>query len=396
MHACVQTASIRFNDGYYHMDCNGQYPDIAMNNHHYLIQVFHKETIIGHKLRYKIGYLHEDDRIMWSSHSSIYKTGFYPRVDINERKAVVSVYASQLGRGLYYIVGYLNIEESNSEIAHSSSSVSFPTSLGTASLHEENSHYGRSSSSLDDLEPEPNRGSSSHDSEDQSTPRGSTTPQPSTPNLEPALPQITHSSPNPQLPPHLRPAQPTQPTQGSLDSANIEWKEKHEFATGRNPAVSLTNNNVVIVVFEKGPPHNLKSYYRIGDVRDNAIDWRSNSEKPLLETGNSKHVSVAANDGGQVIVGYSSGVERAVHYVAGKIDEDSIILGEQHRFTPAGVNYQPVVSINSHGHVVVVHHCLQGRLYLKISCGTWTTDDSGPKVRMSMKINIIIIHNYNT
>ena len=172
------------------------------------------------------------------------------------------------------------------------------------------------------------------------------------------------------------------PDEDTINGATIKWEEEVLIGRGRNPAVSLANNNAVVVAYEKGPLHNLKTYYKIGDIREKAIEWRSEEDKLLLSSGSSKHVSLAVNDREQVVVGYASGVIRSVHYAAGRVSGDSILLGEKHRFTPAGVNYQPVVSINSHGHVVVVHHCLQGRLYLKISCGTWTTDErtQDPKV----------------
>ena len=98
-----------FEHGYKHMDSNGQYPDVAVNNKGWAVQVYHRETALNLRLRYKIGHLH-GSTLTWSNHHGLYNKGYFPRVDINDEGMVVTVYASQVGRQLFYRVGWLDVE----------------------------------------------------------------------------------------------------------------------------------------------------------------------------------------------------------------------------------------------------------------------------------------------
>jgi hypothetical protein len=161
------------------------------------------------------------------------------------------------------------------------------------------------------------------------------------------------------------------PDKATVDGASIEWLETGVIGEGHNPDVSINNNNTVVVVYERRSikwPW-VRAYYRIGDIKEEALNWRQpDSDKRLLESGSSKHVSVSLNDKEEVAIGYSSGVERAVHFVVGIILNGSIQLGSN-KFSPTGVSYEPVISLNNDGYVVAVHHILQGRLSLKINYG---------------------------
>ena len=156
------------------------------------------------------------------------------------------------------------------------------------------------------------------------------------------------------------------------DDAVIEWGEKMSIGEGRNPAVSISNKNVLVVVYEKG---NIlaRTQYRIGDVSSNNVVWR-HDEQPLIQSRSTKPASVAINSKNQLCIAYASAVERDIHFVAGQISNNNRILLGEETFTPLGINYQPVVSLNNHGHVAAVHHSLHGRLYLKINYGLFKPD----------------------
>ena len=97
---------IDFEPHSFYMNSNGQYPSITMNNQGWILQVYHKETVVGLKLRCRIGHLHEK-RILWSNTHSTYNKGFYPNIAINNKGLVVAVFASQVGRTVWYRLGQL-------------------------------------------------------------------------------------------------------------------------------------------------------------------------------------------------------------------------------------------------------------------------------------------------
>lgn len=269
---------LKFQDGYCYVKSNGQYPSICINNPGWTIQVNHRETIIGFKLQYTIGYLNGES-LIWSEDTKTYNKGFYPRIAMNDNGIVVAVYSSQIGQQIYYNLGRLSYD----------------------------SHFI--------------------------------------------------------------------PNQETVNSASIDWfVEKEAIGEGHNPDVSINNKNIVVVAYDKMSlrwPW-VRTYYRIGDIdiKGKKMVWRSeaDSDKRLIESGSCKDASVALNDREQVVVGYSSGIERAVHFLAGTISNSSIIFGDV-KFSPPGVNYAPVISVNNHGHVAAVHHTLRGRLSLKINYG---------------------------
>lgn len=277
------------------MDSNGQYPSICMNSRGWVIQVYHKETVINLRLRYKIGFLH-DDSITWSGKFTSYDRGYYPRIAINDAGMVVAVFSAQVGRQMFYRLGKLRYD-------------------------------------LDDNE--------------------------FTDSMESQSPSI--------------------PDDDAINGANIDWlEEKQLVGEGYNPDVSISNKDTVIIVYERG---NIRvcTRYRIGDIKGKKIEWRNNApdtDKRLIQSGTSKHASISINDKEEVAVGYSSGAERTVHFVTGQIssnNSNSIILGNE-KYSPPGANYQPVVSLNNHGHVAAAHHTLQGRLYLRINHGLFRHD----------------------
>ena len=286
--------SLKFEPKYSHINSNGQYPSICMNNKGWVVQVYHKETIINLRLRYKIGFMHES-QIIWANKYTSYDKGFFPRLAINNSGIVVAVFSAQLSSQMFYRLGKL--------------------------------WYDQDSDSQDDPE-----------------------------------------SPSYSI-----------PDQDTVDGANIDWLgEKQLIADGHNPAVTINNNNTVIVVYEKGRIR-ARTRYRIGDVKGKEIEWRSkpDSDARLIESGSSKTASISLNDNGQVAVAYLNTIERDVHFLAGQISSNNtstITLGEE-KYTPPGhINFQPVVSLNNHGHVAAVYHALRGRLYLKHNYGLMQPD----------------------
>lgn len=288
----VNKLHLKFEHGYCHMNSNGQYPSICMDGHGWIIQVYHKETVVNLRLRYKIGFL-SDGKVTWSSKFTSYDKGYYPRIAINDSGNVVAVFSAQVGQQMFYRLGKLKYDRDDDN------------------------------DSIDDIESQ----------------RFSI------------------------------------PDDDTINSANIDWLgEKELIGEGHNPDVTINNKNTVIIVYERGGIR-VRTRYRIGDVKGKTIVWRSDpdSDKRLVKSGTSKHASIAINDKWEVVVGYSSGIERAVHFVAGQIsgnnkEVNSIILGEE-KYSPPGANYQPVISLNNHGHVAAVHHTLQGGLFLKINYG---------------------------
>ena len=273
-----------FESRVFHMNGNGQYPSIGMNSKGWIIQVYHRETVVNLRLRYRIGYLNQNE-IMWSNTHRDYNKGFYPRIAINNDGLVVAVFTAQLGRRMWYRVGKLTFREDH----------------------------------------DPNTG----------------------------------------------------PSQRVLNGASIQWKgRKVLLGEGKNPVVAIDNNKTVAVVYDEGHLY-IKTKYRIGDIQEDTITWRS-KRKDLVSSQSSKHASIAINDKGQVAIGYSNGFDRTVHYTSGMISsvlDDELIISKS-RYTPAGANYQPVVSINNNGRVVVVFHSLLGNLRLKMAYGVVRTEST--------------------
>ncbi len=100
------TLSAEFSSDVFHMNSNGQYPSIAMNNKGWIVQVYHIETVLNLRLRYRIGYL-GDHGVIWSSNHMTFSKGFYPRVSMNDEGLLVTVFAAQVGRRIWYRVGKL-------------------------------------------------------------------------------------------------------------------------------------------------------------------------------------------------------------------------------------------------------------------------------------------------
>ena len=183
----------------------------------------------------------------------------------------------------------------------------------------------------------------------------------------------------------------TIPDQKIVDSASIDWfVEEESLGDGHNPDVSINNDGTIIIAYDKRRikwPW-VRTYYRIGDIKQEVLVWRNSPgrDKRLIESDSSKHASVALNDKGEVVVGFSSGIERAVHFMAGTISEGSIALGCE-KFTPPGANYTPVVSLNNHGHVVAVHHAFPWRLLLKINYGLMKLDTNSHLAKIEWSLS---------
>lgn len=279
--------TLKLESKFCHMDSNGQFPSICLNNRGWVIQVYHKETIINLRLRYKIGFLHEGE-IIWSNRFTSYDKGFWPRIAVNDAGIVVAVFSAQLSQHMFFRLGKLCYDEPLEDTVSQSHFV---------------------------------------------------------------------------------------PDEDTLNGASIEWLgEKQLIGQGSTPSVSINNKNTVIIVYDKGRIR-FRTRYRIGDIKDNKVEWRSESEsdKHLIESGSSKNPSIALNDHGQVVAGYSSGTEATVHFLAGQIDTNNtsgISLGDE-RYSPPGTNFNPVVSLNNHGHVAAVYYNVRGRprLQLKINYG---------------------------
>ena len=165
----------------------------------------------------------------------------------------------------------------------------------------------------------------------------------------------------------------TNPSYQVVNSAYVEWNgQKQVLAVSGNPTISLTNDNTVVVAYEKGLVY-WETAYRIGDVQGDIIVWRSNS-KILIDSQSTKHDSIAINNQGQMAIGYSRGYTRTIHYTSGKIETDEIVISET-VYTPSGGNYHPMVSLNNEGHVLTVFHSFDGSLKLKINNGIIKLDE---------------------
>lgn len=290
----LDPTEIHLKEGYGHVNSNGQFPSICTSNKGWVIQVYHRETVLNLRLRYKVGFLRSNE-ITWGNQYVEFDRGFYPRIAINDSGMVVVVFASQVGPIIYCRLGKLQ--------------------------------------GADDLSV-------------------------------------------------------TSLTSGGIiinDNTQIDWYgDKVAIARGYYPAVSINNDNTVVIVYQKQLHSHTK--YRIGDITQRKIEWRNEEDRRLIQDGTSKHATVAINDKNQVAIGYSSSLERAVHFMAGKISElgdtSVLLLQAGDKFTPPGVNYQPAVDLNNHGHVVASFHSLQGRLSLKYNCGMLHSNPSSIKWAM--------------
>ena len=173
---------------------------------------------------------------------------------------------------------------------------------------------------------------------------------------------------------------PSHPRENDIDGAYIEWLcEKVSIGEGHNPSVSLSKDGTIVTAYDQGY-FNIMSYYRIGDVKTNSIEWRS--EAKLLIESRSRRPSVAINDKGQVAVAYGFNTD-SIAYTAGEISlesADTISLNRELKYTPSGHNHQPFITLNNHGQVVAVFHALQGRLYMRYNHGTINTDMELPHI----------------
>jgi hypothetical protein len=149
---------------------------------------------------------------------------------------------------------------------------------------------------------------------------------------------------------------------GTLDeqAKTIKWSVKdHAFESGDcNPAVALSNDGTVIIVYEQCK----KTFYRVGEVKKDAteITWHgSGAEDHELFDIPTKEPSIGMNENGLVVVAANaSGVknDKIVLHIGTLEKNHSITWKDFDLALSEDVSgYTPVVAINKHNHIISVH-----------------------------------------
>lgn len=201
---------------------NGQFPSLTMNNKGWVIQAYQEEKAANLPLRYKVGYLH-NNQIHWSNHYAIYSKGGFPRIAMNDDFVVVTVFAHQITKQLCLRIGKLQVDEEESQ------------SLNSPPANNSDVYNPYLSS--------------------------------------PLVKEFSDSSAQQQLQDEMF------TNEDMINSASIEWwGEKIMFAEGQNPSVSISKNNIVIIVYEEGDFNVQTSKYRIGKIESKELKWLDDNE----------------------------------------------------------------------------------------------------------------------
>ena len=170
---------------------------------------------------------------------------------------------------------------------------------------------------------------------------------------------------------------------GKVDvgAKTIDWGNILKIGNGRAPAVALTDNGRVVVVYENDYGF-YKSYCRVGnlDTGNKEIHWVQHVPQPY---GNGLELSVAMNNDGTVVeVHRTSSLHLCYTYGRLEVDNQGTLLGtidwrEPERYSSG---FYPFVSLNSDGKVVEVHQSL---FFRRLAYRAGITNDKAKTLRLS-------------
>ncbi len=163
---------------------------------------------------------------------------------------------------------------------------------------------------------------------------------------------------------------------GTLDdkTKEIKWSEiNHDLGSGCNPAVALSNDGTVIIVYEKCK----KTFYRVGEVKEDPTDitWHgSGAEDHELFDIPTIEPSISMNEKGLVVVAANaSGVKNdKIVFHIGTLEKNYSIMWKEFDLALSEdvSGHTPVVAINKHNHIISVH--MTKKLY--VMCGVINED----------------------
>lgn len=150
----------------------------------------------------------------------------------------------------------------------------------------------------------------------------------------------------------------------------IDWDEDGtELGWGRYPAVALSNEDIVVVVYESAFPGTYRTFYRIGRIVTNTDGGRKRigtwtPERRLFHE-RVNELSLAMNQNGCIV---AAGRRRS-HQICLSVgnllrveDTDTYSINWSAAQThPHSVGCHPAVSIDEHGYVVLVQQTFLGR-----------------------------------
>lgn len=172
---------------------------------------------------------------------------------------------------------------------------------------------------------------------------------------------------------------------GKITGNSIKWGPSYELGQGRHPAVSLSDNNQVIIVEESGgwmfAP---ESYYFFGEVVESTKTIQFSRKREML-VHSAREPSVTMK-GRSIIVAFLHARNYGkLHIMLGRI-EGLVVQWAEYEFDPFAVGAWPSVSMNEDGMVVVSCQgysngqllCRKGQLNNidGIWCVQWSTNEA--------------------
>lgn len=161
---------------------------------------------------------------------------------------------------------------------------------------------------------------------------------------------------------------------GQLKGNSISWEDRQRYGKGYRPHVAINNNNIIALVHE----NNRECYYRVGkvNIEEKIITWGSDhmfTQNISTLYGKVYHPGVAITDDNDVILTCCVDESNSkAFYIVGTFNTDILKLdfySEHSRIITPNVTKKLSIAANSSGVVVIAYqvdkdhmYCMTGRL----------------------------------
>ena len=152
---------------------------------------------------------------------------------------------------------------------------------------------------------------------------------------------------------------------GQYNPANgrILWGEEHWYDMGSYPRIAINDSGLVVEVHES--PRKRKTWYHVGMIHDDRIDWG-----PSYEIGQGLHPAVALSNDDQIVIVEESGgrfFSPEGYYFFGKVNKiDKTILFSRKRELLVHSAREPSVTMKGKNIVVAFLHERNRKLHIML------------------------------
>ncbi len=172
------------------------------------------------------------------------------------------------------------------------------------------------------------------------------------------------------------------------DNREIDWGLSHHYSFGYFPTVALSNDGIVVSVFQD----NLFTKhlnYRIGKLSQvsNEITWISKHRTKITADS----FSLSMNNNKMVVLGYQTIITNHIHCCVGRIDciKGTIVWSKNIHVSKG---FTPSITLNDRNYVVMTHQSTMGRR-LTINVGVACWDEQAKEIDWTMKENLKSVSN---